>query len=701
MRSYRPLALLVIAVICLGTFQLPAAAAEPAPPEVARPSLASFGVAAPAALADAAAPAATHRLFLPSLSKAGPAPAPTPTSLLRLNYYHVRDADGWQPGRDVEIAMAFEPGGVVQLYVARPNEVIAYRGSYSYNGGRLALRFADDDFHPNVSFALDTASATVTMPFNVFTPDTPGPSTWRRAPASIENNMWMIFTAATVNERLPIPQAIARARAYAQALVGQPARVAGMAEGEELDGPALQQVVIPTLVNTSPLAEGVRLHYERANGQEETIDVQLFGYGASAADAPLATSPLAGDPRVHLNQIAGLNGADDPPNKSALLVAPFYTGRILAWNPLNPASTDDNERRAFDLNAFGQTLGDNGYQVTKLADSAASVISLINALRTSPSFVFFSTHGSADGQLLTGTFIGTEWSESSALERYAEEKRAIEAAGFGSLLTYRHDGQRPLNLMAIRNGMTKRYNAAYITITPAFWHWLREQGADFGHSVVYTSACSTAATPNLRDAIRARVFFGYDEEVTVGTSAAVAKYLIASLARNTRTPEEVYYNILRVARTRLKIYQEDNLLDRHIAWGSSGETVADHLQGYVTLGPDSNSGPTGIMSFNEAGWLGAARAGKVAAGDVWYLLFSARWSQNAETGGTNLISCWNAYWSLGRSPGLASPLCQNMQPGSPPNRDEVAYAHYLLTGEQPLSFSGVTLPRWTLNDTTP
>lgn len=686
MRINYPLTLLVVALLFLSPVPR-GISAETGRSAAARPALASFAAAPahPAALAE------SYQLFLPLVRAAAPAPKPAAPALLRLNYYHVSDSDGTRPADGVEIALAFEPDGIVQLYVARPTEAIAYRGSYSYDDGVLFLSFSDDDFHPDVSFALDTASDIVTMPFDVFTPDVPGPSTWRRAAASIENNLWMIFTAATVNEALPIPDAIARANAYAEALVGEPAYLSA----------TLAQAGIPILLGTEPLADGVRLRYRLSDGRVQTVDVQLFGYDAGIDDTPLTASPLAGDPRVHLNPTSGLNGADDPPNKSAVLIAPFYTKRILSWNPFNPASAVEDERAVINLDSMEETLSQNGYAVTQLTDDAASVPALIRALRSSPGFILFSTHGSPDGQLLTGTYLGTTWSASGVYDRFEDEQQAIAAAGFGDLLSYRYDGQDPLNLVTIRNGMTREYESVFISLTPAFWHWLRAKGADFSHTLIYVSACSTAATVDLRDAVRARAFLGYDTTVTVGVSGAVANYLVASLARKTRSVEEIYYNIVRVARTRQMIYQEDALLDGNTVWGDGTTSLADHLQGFATLGPNSTSGPDGIVAYSEAGWLGAASEGRVAAGSVWWLLFGGRWSQNAETGANNLLGCWEDYWSEGQSPGLGNPGCENMQPGGPPSQDEVAYAIYLLTGQSPLEFSGISVPRWTLNDSTP
>jgi hypothetical protein len=94
------------------------------------------------------------------------------------------------------------------------------------------------------------------------------------------------------------------------------------------------------------------------------------------------------------------------------------------------------------------------------------------------------------------------------------------------------------------------------------------------------------------------------------------------------------------------------------------------------------------------GWL----SDKVDGGQVWYLLWAARWGQNSVTGAENLVDCYNQYWKDGNLGGLADPYCQNANDGTAPTADEVAYATYLLTGTPGIGFSGTLVPRFTLDD---
>jgi hypothetical protein len=96
-----------------------------------------------------------------------------------------------------------------------------------------------------------------------------------------------------------------------------------------------------------------------------------------------------------------------------------------------------------------------------------------------------------------------------------------------------------------------------------------------------------------------------------------------------------------------------------------------------------NSGPSPI-AFN--------------AGQVWWVLFAARWSQDPHDGETKILNCLNEVWHQNKIGGLASPQCNAYNAGKVPTDDEVGYAMYLLRGEPNPSFSGQIIPRWTLDD---
>jgi hypothetical protein len=619
-----------------------------------------------------------------------PAAEPPPrfnTNLLAQTFYLEYDSDGSSPVEDAEVAIVFEPKGVVQLYASVPDYAVSYRGTYTYTNQQLSLKFTDADFNPNVKFALDLTSPKVNMPFDVFTTGTKGPSRWRRQNASISHNLWIIYQAVTDNEQLSVAEAIRRAGSYAAALV-QPDPVAGAFR--PLNQPPSKD---PILIGTGPLENGIHLKYRMPDGSIVQGDVLLSTReDADPADS-LQPSVLAGDPRVHLNVISGTSGIDDPHQKTALLISSFFTYRVYSKGREPGAASNEQDQSILAFSEIEEKFAARGIKTERLVDGAVTVENLIRKM-LSPGVLYFSTHGGSDGLLATGTYLGTESFKAGASNKFDFFKNELRKAGYDDLLTYEYEGMPALAIAWVHNGMNEKNDLGMIGVTPAFWSWLRSKGTDFSSSLVFIAACHTSEAPALRHAIRARALFSFDGPITGWPVGGIGRYLMESVARRTHTAEETFYNIRRVLQTRQGIYKQDVYLD------GMPKSVADHFHGYVTMGPSRDAGENGIMEFTDCGWLKAASASQVHAGDVWWLLFAGRWGQDATGGLMALTRCWDLYWSQSKTPTIGD-SCVNCSPGTTPNQDEIAYATYLLTGKPIESFSGITAPRWTLNDGAP
>jgi hypothetical protein len=150
--------------------------------------------------------------------------------------------------------------------------------------------------------------------------------------------------------------------------------------------------------------------------------------------------------------------------------------------------------------------------------------------------------------------------------------------------------------------------------------------------------------------------------------------------------------MIRVANTRQMIYQEDKVFD-----GVIGDTNADVEDRFTRLNQVLDGwgyDGTTMTKYAGNGWLDPAR---VKAGQVWWMVFSGRWSLNADQGAQKLENCWTEFWSKGTKGGLASPGCNASNAGDLPTLNEVAYATYLL-GSPKQVYDGPKVPRWTLND---
>jgi hypothetical protein len=401
-------------------------------------------------------------------------------------------------------------------------------------------------------------------------------------------------------------------------------------------------------------------------------------------------SALSGDPRVFLDPTTHPDSQFNPLNKEAVLIAPV-------------ADIESPEALA-DL---GAVLHGRGYAVKQLLNSDATILGIVRLLKTNPGFVLFSSHGNEGGQLQTGDALSTEGvlSASVASSAYKAFATELSSEGLKSLTTYKVGGTKAYyvdepNCSYVPGHWLSTYGCKWkVVITPVFWDWLETtQGVSFAHSLVFISACETdhSASPGtvpsaLASQIKARAYFAFSEDVAAPFATAVERYLAEALYRPTRSPEEVFYNLVRIERTHQMIYKEDRLLDGTLGATGSDASV-DILDGWGWNGST-------LVSYRNNGWLD----GKVDPGQVWWMLYTARWVKDTTQAASGLNACYSKYWSHGNAGGLASPYCNAANAGIPKDptslKVDVAYAIYLLNGTQPEGFSPDQLPpRWTLDD---
>jgi hypothetical protein len=615
---------------------------------------------------------------------------PLPLSLTA--YRHVRDSDGNATIAEGETWLAFHSSGAAFLVVSTDDDGLSYEGTHAEQAGTVSLHFATDGFARDGEFAFDASATRVTLPFKVFSDD-PGTSTWERADDAerLPALLFLFFEAATVARNANPDTAIAFAAAHAESLAGTDGNGGTAASSP---GPVISRV--------DRLKNGVRVHYSDPPAgvdPKAPLTVILFSTTRFNGSA-LSLSPLASDPRVFINQPRPLNAIDDPASRTAVLIAPFYSVKQTDWYDLayyrmeapSPAAAGQLEPLGGPMSDWASWLRDDGYSVELLTDGDVDVGGLVRTLapgagRPSPGFIFFNTHG---GDNLVA--LGVKLNDKNPRASLSDEYRRTEVL-YPDLLTFRGGTrQMPLTLHSFYIKMTRRPNSKrfYLSITPLFWDWLRErQGADFSRSFFYLAACHSADGSDFADPIAARAFFGHSGVASNGLEHALMSYFIRSLERPTHTAEEAFYNILRVQNTGQMIYAEDKILDGKVfTKGSPAFRDANSLAGYGLA-------DGAVFAFREGGWL---KSPDTTPGGIWWLLFSARWSKDAETGAQSLLGCWQDFWSKGNAGGLASPVCNAMTPGYVPRQNEVGYASYLLTGSPRVGFDAIQFSRFTLRD---
>jgi hypothetical protein len=642
---------------------------------------------------------------------------PTPTGLEHSVYYLVEDSSGTEPATGSQVTLLFEPGGRAVFYAVSATENLAHHGTWTYQSGKLALKFTAEDFKPDASLALSLGDESVTMPFQVFSTD-PGTSSWRRGRLSLVSEVIAVFGAAASDQDVTVTPDAAVEEAYQTALsrvsaggdletniaVGtEPNDVLIARAGGYAAPPRRPRAYAPTappkIKKVSKVANGVKVEFEGA----PTICIPLYDWAANpASTAPLTDNPIASDPRVRLDPQKPGEATDDPAHKKAVLIAPFENGRFYgniwtSWMPTGwgfETGTHDPSR-GFDWSGYETKLTSHGYDVHMLLNEQATLVDIARQLGwgsgKAPGFVIFNTHSVAGGFTSTGMDLGKEGDTAALDAAFAAAEAAVTSAGMGDMLTY--NGGTPANPTTLARMLLPRdgapgVNDYFLALTPDFWKWLATKNGGFGSSLVYVAACEMDATSDLRDAIKAKSFLSWTQTVNPILAGAVANYLVDHLIRPTHTAEEAFYNIVRVVTTRQQIYDEDLLfkdvipdalppgikfLDYFSAWGWNGSVM---------------------VNYNTSGWLDRT----MDPGSVWWMVFAARWNGDAAAGAAKLVQCNKVYWRSNDPGGIADQACNAANPGAMPTQDEVGYATFVLTGKQLIPYSRTPVPRFTLDD---
>ena len=647
--------------------------------------------------------------------------------LVRTAYWLVRDSGGEGPQKGAEIILLFSANGEAYLYLADPTEALGELGSYSYQAGKLKLRIVTSDININATFALSLTQTEVKMPFQIFSAK-PGSSLWQQQPLAIDQGIYGVFDAAmnAAGLNLTTDQAAAQAYAYAQAWVGagssahsqQVLSDSSMSQAHNtLAGARSQSVRLsglhlraadspPSLGITGVVSLGDDIEILYKDGPPLLVELYSIP-NTGAGNVPLVDSPLASDPRVYLDPTVHPDGQFDPSHKTAVIFDPFTK---MPWEPFTHHALTEIAA----IYHVEATLTEKGYTVSELLNQNATIEGLADALVKGsgaghPGVVIMSTHGNEAGDLETADTVKVfDPDEGTVDAAYLQEKVVLAKQGLKSLALYDNNHGFPTTFVLIDKQCSLvlkpeggefivHENCSYhLGLTPIFWKWLRNaEKVSFNDSLVYISACQTDHSASLRDAIDAKAYFAYYLSIDANLATAVMEYLIDDLARPTHSPEEAFYNMLRVDNTRQMIYKEDHLLNGVLGKPGTDESIAGNLEGWGWNGSK-------LVVYDRSGWDGEKRYG-VDPGQVWWMLYAARWDKDATEGAAELTNCLNEYWVNGEPGGLANEFCNSANAGLLSNKErvkaDVAYAVYLLTGEPPAGFpQDDIVPRWTMDD---
>jgi len=572
--------------------------------------------------------------------------------------------------------------------VLRVNFGLADDGTFSYTAGQLSLHISTPDFKADATFPLNLTGSQATMPFKVFSSGK-GTSLWDREALDLGPGIQAVYNASVNASNLALTPAQAgeRAFAYAEAWLSAPASAAQASLqglGQRLGRDLASDLRRPRgkctedgdncITGVQDAGDDILIHYSDAPASL----VMLYSDVPPAPGPSLGTSALAGDPRVYLDPEVHPDSQFDPVHHTAVIIDP-----------------EPSLEQPGALAHMVSTLKKRHYEVTELDGTEASIERVAGALASSPGVVIFSTHGNKLGQLLVGNKVTV--SDESMKVAYAQYGKQLAAEGLGSLAKYQLPDGTPAYYLGDPNCSFKLFQLSTVcqwnlVITPGFWAWLTaKRHVNWSSSLVFISACETDLQPLLRAQVRAKAYFAFSQDVAATFATGVEEYLLDFLAHPTRSPEEAYYNLVRLGKTREMIYKEDHLLNGLLGpYGSDASTAI--FDGWGWNG-------TSMVDYDTGGWLG----GTVDPSQVWWMLFAARWDTNASLGAAKLQQCYSTYWSKGRTGGLADQFCNAATIGLGKSKArlarDVSYAVFLLMGKKPGGFLPNLLPpRWTMDD---
>ena len=592
--------------------------------------------------------------------------------IIPLLYKHIKDSDGSSFGSNQDCVFSFEPNDSLHFYIASDTDAVSVSGHYSINSGKVNLVITDQYFPINVTVTIDTSKDQITLPFNVIS-DKNGSSTWQKVRLEPEAYMLFLFNAITLDET-------------GQTKKQTEKRVVDWGNSVKDNDPG---TTIETITAEEP---SVKVIYTDGG----TVKLLFYTKNIQVKKQTFTVGPFASDPRTHLKVASPKNNQFDPVEKTALFISPWDGQAFPAWKgsgenmSVDYSDMSDTFSQYDSLDVLEKNMIKNGYKTIMLKDKNASVVKIIDAFlpgngkASSPGMVYWSSHGDREGNVSTGTYWMIK-SEREAIRKEIDAKYPdIWFYGGGTGDEYK---TKVFSIQYWNMGWRPNKQVKNVFVTPLFWKWLKEKGADFSTSYVHLGACSVDANPEVRETIKAKVFLGYNITVPEDFCGATQRYFQELMSRPSVSAEEAYYNMLRLVTTGKMIYAEDKLL--------SGNMPTDTEDWYLAKAWGCDG--TDIISYQEGGWW---NSDNINGGNVWYLLWASRWSQDVQKGWQALLDCWDACWQYGDTGGLANPGCNNMAPGPVPSAQEVAYTGYLLKGEMTITPPGTILkmPRFTLND---
>ena len=383
------------------------------------------------------------------------------------------------------------------------------------------------------------------------------------------------------------------------------------------------------------------------------------GYGVAAYLPTVSPKPIRSE--------------DSPPagQRSAVLVSPQYD---ITHGDVGATFTI-RDQAGSNIECLEASLRSRSYDVTTILgkdgdpDSTGleATAAFFDAMAEEPGVVYFLGHG-ASGKAKNYLNMGPLDMTLEPVAKITGGKSvAIDktmASKINEALT-KHLGidWDPNNM--VLNISPDSQNVVTLWVHPEFFSAVRERGASFENSLVWLNACSSAATGTFQAAIQAKVFVGWENDMTGAFISDASEAAFDSLTDSART-----------ARGSVQVWQ------LHALWEIGSGTAASNLE------------PRNL-------WAGGKTTEYLPlTGQAHVLLFYIRHAPGTavadlSANAQGVKACYDTYWAGGNRAGIGT-TCLHLQLGVPTEAD-VLEAMFE-AGAAASGAPGAAAGRWTLAD---
>ena len=583
---------------------------------------------------------------------------------LQGTWQHVKDSpSGWHVSKGGSATLTLSANGQASLSATGPNQnPLNETGTWSLQGGRVTINIPGEVEVNNKSFQLQ--GDTLTLPTQLSSDD-PGTSTWTRVESG---GIDLIFVA--FNRGLEKGESTTQAAEEAATEARKQEAVEDVKVNPGGTGLVLTLKPEAPAKTGAPAAGKMRASIWFANkSAPRTPPVQ----------SKPTMSPLAADPRTHIDAQNPPGDPDAPKTKTALVVAPFQSKVYYAYDeglwqeggggtggaPI--AKTTTFKELGDDPEGIAKGLEKVGHNVKLLIDGQATPGEVFRALQSRPTVIYFATHGGLGSTptvdevnaVAVAGFLGVDTTGKQkgfltpalARSRLADllaKDNVPEAARSKEAVTY----------SCMQEGANMSF--CFPLLLPKFFELaLGEHGAP--DSFAFIDACYSGTSPIMAKTINPKVYLGYTDTMEGWASARFAKYLFGNLEHRGHSVGEAWDRLLHLTEGAGVVYLEDSILSQVIQGGVDLKKEGTRVQ---LWGIDH-------IRYHRIN------------NEVFWLMGMARWSsQDINNGADTLGRCYDQYWKLNKRPGLADQFCNSGILGDhTPTEEEVALARHLVAGK--------------------